>query len=133
MPVDPKWKKWYGRAHWRKLRTLVLARDPVCMICLRNPSVCADHKRPHRGDWNLFASLENLQGLCSPCHDEKTEREDGAFGHAPRAYVPSQKVGVVGSDDKRNNRLFISSTVSTEQINKAMNFDAAELLKDIPE
>lgn len=75
------WSKWYHTSHWRDLRTLVLARDPVCKICERAASTVADHIKPHRGDRTLFCDLENLQGLCAPCHSIKTAREDGGFGN----------------------------------------------------
>lgn len=78
------WNKWYGWAVWRNLRTLVLARDPICVLCNRAPATDADHKVPHRGNWFLFCggvNMENLQGLCSSCHSEKTAREDAGFGN----------------------------------------------------
>lgn len=88
--------EWYQTTHWRWLRTLILARDPVCKICNRLPSKIADHIKPHRGDWLLFCSLENLQGLCAGCHSEKTAKEDGGFGNEqkdPTAPVPTGEQG----------------------------------------
>jgi 5-methylcytosine-specific restriction enzyme A len=75
------WDKWYDTAHWATLRGMVIARDPVCKACKRSRSTVADHIRPHRGDWNLFCDLNNLQGLCASCHGQKTAREDGGFGN----------------------------------------------------
>ncbi len=78
------WSKWYHWAVWRNLRTLVLARDPICVRCNRAPATEADHKIPHRGDWFLFCggvNMENLAGLCSSCHSEKTARDDAGFGN----------------------------------------------------
>ena len=77
------WRKWYDAAHWKRLRTLVLARDPICKKCNRYPSTVADHIKPHKGLWELFVALENLMGLCKPCHDIKTATEDGGFGRTP--------------------------------------------------
>lgn len=31
-----------------------------------------DHKRPHRGDLQLFWDRNNWQGLCEDCHRDKT-------------------------------------------------------------
>lgn len=73
------WKPYSGR--WRRLRLMVLARDPICMICRREQSTDADHvvARSKGGD----NSLDNLQGLCHRCHSRKTATEDGAFGNRP--------------------------------------------------
>jgi 5-methylcytosine-specific restriction protein A len=54
-----------------------------------------DHKVPHKLDdamnsgdaaqitraQSLFWDHDNWQPLCKTCHDEKTAREDGAFGN----------------------------------------------------
>src|ERR1039458_551414 len=70
-----QWGKLYDRQLWRGphgLRKAVLARDPVCMICHRNPATVADHKIPHRGNWNLFTDLaHNLWGICETCHSRR--------------------------------------------------------------
>lgn len=80
----PAWYRWYHTAHWEALRTLVLARDPICKICNRNASTDVDHVTPHKGNWFLFCgglNMVNLQGLCAACHSRKTTREDHGFGH----------------------------------------------------
>ena len=59
----------YGAA-WRKLRIMILARDPICVRCGRMPSVVVDHLKPKaRGGDD---SPDNLQGLCDSCHTKKT-------------------------------------------------------------
>jgi 5-methylcytosine-specific restriction protein A len=70
----------YGRRHER-LRKLVLARDPICMI--HRPMIClmistvADHRIPKsRGGTD---AMENMQGACEPCHDWKTATQDSSF------------------------------------------------------
>jgi 5-methylcytosine-specific restriction protein A len=55
---------------WRKLRRFVLSRDPLCRICGQTPSTECDHIVP--GDDH---SLDNLQGVCGPCHTAKTQKE----------------------------------------------------------
>jgi len=70
-------KRGYDRT-WRRLRLLVLAKQPVCQACGRAPSTDVDHIVPlARGGIN---ALDNLQGLCHSCHSAKTAREDGGFG-----------------------------------------------------
>jgi 5-methylcytosine-specific restriction protein A len=70
----------YDKRH-RKWRNAVLARDPLCVECLKRgqivPSKIADHiapldpNDPASGDW----SLENGQGLCITHHNQKTALE----------------------------------------------------------
>jgi 5-methylcytosine-specific restriction protein A len=107
------WRKWYHRAHWRRLRGLVLARDPICTICNRAASNVADHKRPHKGDWALFCDMNNLQGVCKPCHDLKTATEDGGFGSAPKDADAPVRTGESGKQ-------FSSSAVGEAAIDRAL-------------
>lgn len=62
---------------WRKLRKIVLARDPICKDCSEAPSTEVDHIIPraptqHAAD----VTEEELQGLCKPCHSKKTRAEN---------------------------------------------------------
>lgn len=64
-------------ATWRKLRRIVLRREPLCRECKKAgfdvPSVLVDHIIPlSEGGTN---KLENLQGLCTMHHNKKTARE----------------------------------------------------------
>lgn len=77
------WRKWYKTARWQKLRIVIFIRDrftcqmPGCGRLEGNTSqlVC-DHRRPHRGDEQLFWAETNLQTLCKPCHDGAKQREE---------------------------------------------------------
>ena len=131
-PPRPAWAKWYDRQLWRGpngLRYVVLARDPVCRICQRRPSTVADHIKPHKGNWVLFCSLENLWGICGPCHDAKTAREDGGFGNRIPSGPPSDvnAAAITGEPGKQ----FQSSSVSSKKLDAALE-GMEELLKDIP-
>jgi 5-methylcytosine-specific restriction protein A len=77
---EQPWRRWYGLAVWKNLRMLCLARDPVCCICNRNAATIADHVKPHRGDWDAFTDLGNLQGACETCHNEKSAHELATLG-----------------------------------------------------
>ena len=64
---------------WQKLRKIVLARDPICVSCKAAPSTEVDHITPrppaqHAAD----VTVEELQGLCKPCHSRKTRAEQAA-------------------------------------------------------
>jgi 5-methylcytosine-specific restriction endonuclease McrA len=69
-----KSKAWRGKGG---IRERVLARDPLCVRCQRRgqitPATVANHKRPHRGDLDLFFDANNCEGLCKPCHDGPTQ------------------------------------------------------------
>ena len=67
-------KRGYGVV-WRRLRKMVLAEEPFCMICKRNASEEVDHIIPkHEGGGN---DRENLQGICRDCHQQKTIKDSG--------------------------------------------------------
>ncbi len=62
---------------WKKLRKIVLARDPICMICREAPSTQVDHIVPRRPEQHAAdVTEEELQGLCKPCHSSKTRAEN---------------------------------------------------------
>ena len=72
----------YG-AEWRKLRLLALARDfELCQMCKRAGVVTAAtdvHHVVSRADCKLRGlpseRLDNLESLCSPCHERETNGE----------------------------------------------------------
>ena len=93
------YRRWYKTALWQRLRTQVLNRDPICKICNRYPSTVADHIKPHRGIWQLFADLDgNLEGVCKPCHDRKTASEDGGFGNTKKVDGQTNTTTTLGND-----------------------------------
>lgn len=58
---------------WPTRRRRVLRRDPTCQLrfdCCTKVSTEVDHK--NRGDDHR---MENLQGVCGPCHKRKTAGE----------------------------------------------------------
>lgn len=65
-------------ATWRRLRAMVLAREPLCRECAKRDRIVdareVDHVTPIRfGGKRLDPA--NLQPLCKPCHSRKTLRE----------------------------------------------------------
>lgn len=127
--------RWQNRAFWRKqLRVAVLQRDPICRRCFRAASTHADHIKPFCDDkgnesWELFCSMENLQGLCAECHSEKTGKYDSGFGHAAKTYDP---LAAVRTGDA--GRQFQASTVGSEALDRALGTpeEQKELLENIP-
>ena len=75
----------YG-ATWRRLRQLVLHRYPMCNECKRKPSEDVDHIRPKADGGE--DTMENLQGLCRGCHNNKTAQENSIRGGGSNRYTP---------------------------------------------
>ena len=78
-------------ARWRRLRLLVLNRQPFCADPFGHhaangprliPARHVDHVVP-RADGGTDDE-ENLQALCATCHARKTVLHDGGFGRAKR-------------------------------------------------
>jgi 5-methylcytosine-specific restriction protein A len=77
------WRRWYREPTWRRLREVVLAEEPLCVLCKvegrTEPSTCVDHVVPFNGNWDLFVRRDNLRGLCATCNSKKantTDRDD---------------------------------------------------------
>lgn len=72
---------------WARARVRFLADHPFCECqdCQREgkiiPSEVVDHRIPHKGDPVLFWDENNWQAMSKRCHDKKTVKEDGGFGH----------------------------------------------------
>jgi 5-methylcytosine-specific restriction protein A len=71
----------YGKAHDKRFRPGVLARDPVCVVCRQAPATVADH-------WPLDRVVlvrrgmdpddpANGRGLCQSCHNSHTAKTRG--------------------------------------------------------
>lgn len=71
---DPAQAKFYGSTQWKKLRTIVRHRDPICKMCHKKPTTQVHHED---GRWQNNA-LENLQGVCTQCHDSYSGRQHQA-------------------------------------------------------
>ena len=74
------WRRWYKLDAWQRLRRTVLIATPLCARCERIgatvPATVVNHITPHRGDWRLFTSLENLEAVCEPCHNATIQAEE---------------------------------------------------------
>jgi 5-methylcytosine-specific restriction protein A len=87
-------RRLYGTRRWRRTSGYIIARDPICRECGREPSSLADHAVPadlyiaqNGGDLEYFFDYGNLQGLGQACHAKKTARDGsrGYGGQAPEA------------------------------------------------
>lgn len=74
------YRRLYKTARWQRLRTSKLTLQPLCERCLAmEVIVSADvvhHRTAHRGNEDLFWSMDNLESLCKPHHDSEGARED---------------------------------------------------------
>ena len=68
-----KERRLYDTPRWRRLRRSFLATHQLCMLCSRmgrdTIASVVDHIQPHKGDPDLFWSVDNLQALCNDCHN----------------------------------------------------------------
>lgn len=64
--------------NWRRIRARILKRDPICKICDVRPSAFCDHIVAREDDH----SEAGLQGVCGPCHDQKSSAEGNAARRA---------------------------------------------------
>jgi 5-methylcytosine-specific restriction protein A len=74
--------RFYNSTAWRRVRAVVLARDPVCVLCLKlgrvTISTIADHIKERKAHPELALDADNCRGTCSPCHSQRTRlREQG--------------------------------------------------------
>ncbi len=70
----------YKSRQWRRVRQLVLHKQPICVMCERkNKFVTAntiDHITPINKGGAIWA-IDNLQALCSSCHNSKSSKDRG--------------------------------------------------------
>ena len=75
--IDKSNSKFYKSRRWQRLRKVILARDSICQHCKAKGRYISanvvDHITPiNKGGTN---DLNNLQGLCSTCHNSKSSRD----------------------------------------------------------
>lgn len=70
----------YNSQNWRNYRAMFLKANPLCVKCREvgalRPATVVDHVRPHKGNTDLFWSVDNHQALCKPCHDSAKAFEE---------------------------------------------------------
>lgn len=77
----------YNNRKWIKLAKAILSQYPMCALCGKigrdTPATVVDHIKPHKGDYDLFWSVDNLQALCKTCHDsQKRQQEINGYSQA---------------------------------------------------
>ncbi len=75
----------YSTREWRELRASVIAAEPFCRMC-GDPASHVDHLE-HGEHWrSRFFDRANLQPLCAPCHNRKSQAEMIASKKRPNPY-----------------------------------------------
>jgi len=73
------WRNWYKLKTWLEKRAAQLRETPLCERCQAEGRITeatvANHKTPHRGNWDLFINGE-LESTCKPCHDSVIQSEE---------------------------------------------------------
>lgn len=73
--VDKDLTKFYQSSQWRKMRAQALVRDNyLCQRCLakgivNDKRLIVHHKRELREDWGGRLNLDNLETVCTSCHN----------------------------------------------------------------
>jgi 5-methylcytosine-specific restriction protein A len=82
-PRPPAPLRGYDKS-WRELRAEVLAEEPYCRDCARRGierrATMVDHIVSIREAPELRLERSNLQALCFPCHQRKTNQSENGFG-----------------------------------------------------
>lgn len=72
-------KRMYNRSWWKRASKQYRKENPRCEVCLENGKATlatqVDHIRPHDGNDDLFADVDNWQSICDECHGIKTRSE----------------------------------------------------------
>ena len=67
--------------HWRKVRAVVLAGEPLCRACMERGMVTAatevDHILTIKDRPDLRLDLSNLRPMCRECHHARTSSDGG--------------------------------------------------------
>ena len=66
----PSHKRGYDE-HWRKLRKMVLAREPLCRRCKEAGRTKEANLIHHIDENPLNNFIENLEPLCATCHNRE--------------------------------------------------------------
>lgn len=64
-------------ADWQRLRRMMLAEQPLCVMCLDEGRVTPATEVHHRDGNPRNNDPANLMPLCKPCHSRITNREQG--------------------------------------------------------
>ena len=78
--IDKSNKYIYNSTQWKKIRQLVLHNNPLCVMCRKKniytTANTVDHIQPINKGGAVYA-LNNLQSLCSSCHNRKSANDRG--------------------------------------------------------
>jgi 5-methylcytosine-specific restriction protein A len=81
--------RFYQRIAWKNVRALQLQLEPLCRLCRSNGKLIAatvvDHRTPI-AEGGAELDLDNLQSLCSPCHNAKTRGDSNRPGGGSNLY-----------------------------------------------
>jgi len=81
--IDKSNKHIYNSTQWRRTRQIVLHQQPLCVKCreknIYTTANTIDHIVPINQGGQIY-SLNNLQALCSSCHNSKSSNDRGKGG-----------------------------------------------------
>ena len=68
---DDEQQRFYKSARWRRLRKIVLRRDPICKKCEEEGRTRASQEVHHKDGDHKNNEIDNLVGLCKSCHSRE--------------------------------------------------------------
>ena len=71
--------EFYNTSRWRHLRKKILSETPYCVYYgMSETKLHVHHKRPPRGNEDLFFDETNCVPVCHGCHGRLTRKEIGS-------------------------------------------------------
>lgn len=81
-PEAKAWRRFYSTKAWKVAKREQRAKQPLCERCLKRrfivPMYAVNHRKPHKGDWDLFIDPANHESVCQPCHDGPIQSEEAS-------------------------------------------------------
>jgi len=94
MKKDKKYIEKYGSFYhskdWRNCRRIKMANNPLCEECLKKGKLVEAEEVHHiipidtKQGWELRLNLDNLESLCTECHNEKHKSRQSAMSQFDR-------------------------------------------------
>lgn len=71
---DDRYRRFYQTKEWRQLRNEYITSHPYCEICYSHGVIrranLVHHKIEIRDDWSKRLNWDNLQSVCTECHNK---------------------------------------------------------------
>lgn len=83
----------YNTYRWKKLRAESIKNHPYCSECGSTENLTCDHIQDANGDPELFYMPENIEVLCSECHNRKSAEHANEIKREKQFYKETYGTG----------------------------------------